>query len=710
MTAMTEMTTATNVATVATSHAEEVVKAQAEVTNDSPKGHVAVYTGRDVVMPLNMLFIGHDNMTTDRDEGYIHSLAATIESVGLMHRLSITIGANGQGAIHAGGNRYLALMHLLSQGKLAVDEPIECKAYENAEQALAMSLTENLIRQAVHPADKFMAFAKLAKQGRNVAQIATEMGTSVLTVERLLALAKLAPRFITMLREGKATLDQLKALCLSNSHKQQIAVWDSLNERSRSAYNIKERIVNSEVKADDTMVRFVGMDAYLAAGGKVRQDLFAENGESWLQNSVLLKELAEKKLAEAVAGEKAAGWLWVEFKESIGYYDLNSYDQQKAKSRRPAPDEAEGIEDVAAMVEIARKNYAAAETAYQKAPGGSEAEAAAEVKRGAAHDELQSLEHHLNAMREQLLQWTPEQLATCGVVVSIDREGELAYVRGLMRAEEKKAIKKAEIAKLKKEGKPIPSALQSSSGPRAAISEKLMFDLSAHRTAAMQAALKDNQHVALALTVHTMAVPIFTRISSYHSNTTPLKLRMDLTRYSKLDERASEFKESPAAVALNDAMEQWGERVPGSASVAMYRWLLAQDTATLLDLLAFCAANGLDAMHARERTQYDMSDALAESLSLDMADWWTPTPGKFLTSVSKAQLIEAVTEAESAEVARPMEKMTKADAVTYADAKLQGKRWLPAALKRKEFDATAAAAVAEEEEEYDEEEDEAGDE
>ena len=88
-----------------------------------------------------------------------------------------------------------------------------------------------------------------------------------------------------------------------------------------------------------------------------------------------------------------------------------------------------------------------------------------------------------------------------------------------------------------------------------------------------------------------------------------------------------------------------------------------------------------------------MSDALADALELDMAGWWAPTPAKYLGSVSKDQLAQAVTEAKSAEVAKPMTTMKKPDAITFAAAKLEGKQWLPAPLRRKDAEAAVVAAT-----------------
>jgi ParB family chromosome partitioning protein len=118
------------------------------ITPNTAAISVALSTGRDVSMTLDRLYIADDNMTSRRDPDWVRSLAAMIEAQGLMHRLSITVDANGLGAVHAGGNRLLALQWLQSQGKLAADEPVECKAYEDAERAIALSLR----KPRAHPA------------------------------------------------------------------------------------------------------------------------------------------------------------------------------------------------------------------------------------------------------------------------------------------------------------------------------------------------------------------------------------------------------------------------------------------------------------------------------------------------------------------------------------------------------------------------------
>src|SRR3546814_6037536 len=68
--------------------------------------------------------------------------------------------------------------------------------------------------------------------------------------------------------------------------------------------NIRRAILNGTVKANDAKARFVGREAYLAAGGRIEGDLFATEGdENWIDVDVI-ETLAVKKL-EAAAAELA---------------------------------------------------------------------------------------------------------------------------------------------------------------------------------------------------------------------------------------------------------------------------------------------------------------------------------------------------------------------------------------------------------------------
>ncbi|WP_074631972.1 MULTISPECIES: hypothetical protein [Nitrosospira] len=99
------------------------------------------------------------------------------------------------------------------------------------------------------------------------------------------------------------------------------------------------------------------------------------------------------------------------------------------------------------------------------------------------------------------------------------------------------------------------------------------------------------------------------------------------------------------------------------------------------NLLAFCTAVSINTVSGREHAPSIDVGAIMTALSLDMADWWEPTPENYLLHVSKDRIIEVVGEAVSLQIAQTMTKMKKGELVESANAKLSGLRWLPGNFK-----------------------------
>jgi len=99
----------------------------------------------------------------------------------------------------------------------------------------------------------------------------------------------------------------------------------------------------------------------------------------------------------------------------------------------------------------------------------------------------------------------------------------------------------------------------------------------------------------------------------------------------------------------------------------------------LCDLLALCAALTVNAVASTSGTH--AADDLAAAVSLDMADWWAPTAANYLRQVPKAQIVDTVSEAVSAEAAALLAKLKRDELVAQAEAQLAGKRWVPSVLR-----------------------------
>jgi ParB family chromosome partitioning protein len=425
----------------------------------------------------------------------------------------------------------------------------------------------------------------------------------------------------------------------------------------------------------------------------VRRDLFADDGEAgsvYLDDPLLLQILAMEKLRALAEEVRAEGWGWADCLTEGDSLALRSYGNEAQAERDPTPEEAQAIEAMEA--ERDRLSEAYDNNEEEGVPGSDEYEAE-EQRLTAALDEL---DDKLETARAGLQAWTPEQMARTGALLRIDHAGRVTVHRGLIRTEDRKAGKGAGQG---------AGGLGTSTGrcddgadgghertkKRPAFSEKLMRDLTAHRTAAIQAALTQNPHVALVTLVHRMAETVF---GQYSRGNDVVKVNVHLTSDYSLAQNATGYENSPAGAILGQAETEWGDRLPGNPE-AMFTWLLGQDRETLLDLLAYCTARSIDAVAGRERSR-DQSDAIAEALGIDMADWWVPSADRYLGSVSKAKALEAVKEATGIDSTKAVSGMKKPEAIAYCATKLEGLRWLPAPLR-----ARLANAGAIEEEEAD---------
>ncbi len=89
--------------------------------------------------------------------------------------------------------RLAALQALAAAGDVDADHSVPCRIMADGEDGGELSLAENAIRIAMHPADQVIAFSRLAASGLNVSFIATRFGMSERVVEQRLRLGNIAP-------------------------------------------------------------------------------------------------------------------------------------------------------------------------------------------------------------------------------------------------------------------------------------------------------------------------------------------------------------------------------------------------------------------------------------------------------------------------------------------------------------------------------------
>jgi ParB family chromosome partitioning protein len=284
--------------------------------------------------------------------------------------------------------------------------------------------------------------------------------------------------------------------------------------------------------------------------------------------------------------------------------------------------------------------------------------------------QCEALSERIDALSEGTEHWGPEDITLCGAVVGIGHGGRIVVERGLLRPEDAPAessparLKAGAVAKPRRED---------------GLSDRLVEDLTAHRTAALRAILAGNADVALAAVVHALALPLFYP----HSGESCLALDL---RSEGLEGSATGFEDSAAARSLAERHDAWKQKLPQRAE-GLWDWLLAQDTATRLDLMAHCAGcsvNAVKKVHERaDAGRFVHADQLAAALDLDMAQWWQPTGASYLSRVPKAKVLEAVSEGVTKAAAENLAKLKKEALVTHAEERLAGTGWLPAMLRRK---------------------------
>lgn len=598
----------------------------------------------------------------------IPELAASISRVGLLQNLIVIAAADGEQYEVVAGDRRLTAMKLLAKKKrIPADYEVPCLLVSDA-SARTVSLAENLLREQMHPADQFEAFAALVKEGRPIEDIAADFGVSPLVVQRRLKLANVSPRLLADYRAGGVTLEQLMALTITDDHDAQEAAFYAAPEWQRGAPALRERLTEREISASHPLVRFVGLDGYTEAGGGIRRDLFAEgDAGTYLTDAALLETLVRGKLDGQAEEVRAEGWAWVEAVPQMSHADRQTFQNAPRQRREPGAREARRIASLQGRLD---KIDTTLEEAY---------DAEDEDKVATLEERREQVAGELQAIEDALHDYPPDVRAVAGAIVTIDREGETVIYRGLLREAEAKALRT--LHRLR-QGFAEGGATNEDEGdadadeaPKAAnVSDRLAQRLSAHRTAALQIEVAQHPHVALAALVHGMVQTVL-QPNAYRDG---LPLGVRLTVKDRLESLAPDVSESSAAVALRALQEVAGEALP-QGSAELFAVLLAKSQDQLVRLLAVCVATTVDVVTPRA-TQRQPGAELAQAVGLDMAAWWKPTAEGYFQHVPKAAILEAVGQYAPDHVTR-LSKLKKGDIASEAERLAEGTDWMPAVFQ-----------------------------
>jgi ParB family transcriptional regulator, chromosome partitioning protein len=627
-------------------------------------------------VPYSRLCLSRHNVRQVEPTG-IAELAATIRTMGgiiqnlVVHTMKGSRRKPASLGICAGRRRYTAFGTLVADGTFERDALVPVLVVSEA-QAVAISLIENTTSEAMHPADHCYAFRMLVNEGRTLDQIAAVFGVTVLHVKRHLAIADVSPRILSEFRTRAMSIDQVRALALTDDHDLQERLWfDQSIRYKRSASELRAVLTASEINtAKHPIARFVGVESFVQAGGYVRHDLFSDTGEEGFTSDLpLLTELAEALLQRHADRVLAEGWSWVQIRLQFPTAERAQYRRYDPTMRPLTEDEEQRLRELATA-------YEHAEIAYD----GDPLEDGDDVQSNDAADALAVAEAALDGYKDSLTGWPEDVMKHGGAFVYIAHDGTLVIDRGYV--EHRSAVTQ--------EGDSCTVPPPTRAKTRATHGPALCRQLTAHRTAIAQAELARQPNLALALMLKKLVLAAF---PDHYDGDTPdhgLQVSVNGTR-DELLRAADDMEASKAFVELEQTRAHWLKQLPRNADDLLTA-LLALPGDKIASLFAYCVASALNSITVRE-TAHDVSELLA-LMNVDISRYWTPTREAYLGHVTKARIVAVVSEATTPEQAADLSRLTKDGAANAAERRLASTKWSPGILRGILIDQAPAAYAA----------------
>jgi len=658
---------------------------------------ITLSSSRDI--PFNKLVLSQSNVRRIKAGVSIDELAASIARRGLIQSLHVrpVLGEDGQETgmfeVPAGGRRYRALELLMKQKRLNKTQPVPCVVGDANSGILPeeISFAENDERVPPHPLDQFRAFQAMRDKGMTEESIAAAFLIDVSVVKQRLRLAAVSPALLEVFAEDGMDLKQLMAFTVTLDHARQEQVWEQIRTGwQKDSWHIKRMLTETSVSASDKRAVFVGMDAYEAAGGIVLRDLFASDDGGWLQDVGLLDRLVTEKLKATAEENAVEGWKWVDATVSLPHGITQGLRRLSGKPY-DLTDEEQATRD-------------ALQSEFDKL---SEEYEDADELPDEIDKRLGQLEAALEEFSKRPVTYDPTEIAIAGVFVSIDTQGVLVVDRGYVRPEDEVPVEGCGDVTSQEEVDPETGEIRTTASPRTTITvggqtvpvedeeedgikplpERLVIELTAHRTLALRDAVASHPHIALTALLHKLASDTFLN----RMGAGALEASVRKVHFAA---QADDLNDSPSSLSVTSRHEHWRDQVPAD-DTAMWDWLTMLNDKDRMDLLAHCVSLGINALHERPNphggtgvsahgleVRMAQANRLACVTGLDMvAVGWQPTVANYLGRVTKARIVQAVREGSGERSAQLIEHMKKGDMAKEAERLLADSGWLPEPLR-----------------------------
>ena len=662
---------------------------------------VTLSSSRDI--PFNKLVLSQSNVRRVKAGVSVEELAESIARRGLIQSLHVRPVHDAEGLetgmfeVPAGGRRYRALELLAKQKRLAKTAPVPCVVGDAASGILVdeISLVENIERAPLHPLDQFRAFHAMREKGMTEEAIAAAFFVGANVVKQRLRLAAVSPVLLDVYAEDGMTLEHVMAFTVTQDHARQEQVWAAIRDSwQKEPWQIRRMLTEATVRASDKRAIFVGVDAYEAAGGIVLRDLFQSDDGGWLQDVGLLDRLVAEKLraeADKIAGE---GWKWVEASLSIPYGATHGM-RELSGTPIEITDEEQATR-VALQAELDRLTEQ-----YDNAD-----ELPDEIDQ-----RLGEIEAAIEALDNRPMRYEPSEIAIAGAIVTIDSDGSLIAHRGYVRPADEAPIEPThenghptpdgsgvsslahgvKPTVITMGGQPLQGEDEEDDGVKP-LPERLVTELTAHRTLALRDAVAQNPPIAMTALLHKLVSDTF----HHRSANGALEAQV---RHVYFPAQAQDLGESASAQAVDDRHAQWNGRIPAD-DTALWDWLTELDAEGRMALLAHCVSYGVNALYERpnpysgsgvseqaQQLRFAQADRLARATGLDMVQaGWRPTVGNYLGRITKSRILESVREGAGERAAQLIDHMKKGDMAKEAERLLADTGWLPEPLRLADVD------------------------
>ena len=632
-------------------------------TTDTAPGAPAPHPSETVRdLPLSALTLGERNVRTiDDTPAELASLKASILAHGPIQNLAVRPAGKLYEVI-AGKRRFKAMRELVDEGEIHPDMMVACRILDEFTNDIEISLAENEARVGMHVVDQVTAFRRLTEEGVARDKIAERFGISERTVDQRLRLGGLPAEILDAARDGKLKLEHLHAFAVTADQGRQLEVWNRIKDQDYhpGAHWIRAELTRSNISASHSRARFVGIDAYTAAGGLVEADLFSdgEDERAMLVDPDILDRLAGDKLQQVADDLKAKGWKWAEPHLELDWDAAQEYGRLRGTATGPTGEQAAELDRIEKRIaEIDDQLEKIADT-----DGKDEADLPDDHPFYTLQDEREKLyddENHLRVAIDQNVTYTPEQMACAGCLVSIDQWHGLTIHAGLVRAADAKDVPQPEPAAGATGGaegesdggaapggytppvkRPAAKNPETEAVKSAGLSNSLAEDMRLIRTALVKAHLAHDFEAAFDLAAYEMAVSAF---GAHIYGARPLAMTLNGTANRPIGnpEQQAAFEGASPGIELleRDRAELplgWlEEQDPGRRFLAFTDLGIADRQR----LFAAATARALNKQLSFDHAAHPETEATVARLDIPFEALWRPGLDRFWSQMRKGEML-----------------------------------------------------------------------